>query len=425
MTRSRGRPPRTPRRGLVLCLLCLAVSSRAQAASPGLGAPVRITVTVAGDPDCAPRLRAALAGQLADIAAEVHWSCEARFDAAEPFREGPRTDARARVWVDLSADDEARLILEDTRENRFFLRRLPVANGLDEIGREEIAQVVRSATIAVTTGEAGVLTRAEARVTASEWPAPAPRAPSRAAPMPAPGPSSRATPAPPPTAERVDVAPPATGREPREDAGPFPRRVQSSTPEGSLAETPGSAKPSVIDGVEIGPTWTAQTLAGQIPVAQEIGLSLALAGWGGRVSFWTSAGFRLPAMYDDPNVGVRLTTLSVRAGMAVWTPRSRGVALGLGGGFGGERVWFSPRGNAIAVDPASPDRFDTFAGRVFLAVRLQASARLLLRFDLLCDLATADVHFDFRDVNGVTQRALTEWPLQPGLSLAAAWRWGD
>jgi hypothetical protein len=77
-----------------------------------------------------------LASQLADITADVTWSCQPRFDADEPFRRVPRASLGARVWVDLSAVDEVRLTLENERENRFFLRRLPLSGGLNELGRD-------------------------------------------------------------------------------------------------------------------------------------------------------------------------------------------------------------------------------------------------------------------------------------------------
>jgi hypothetical protein len=329
-------------------------------------ARARIAITLAGEPDCAPALRAVLAAQLSDVAAAVTWSCQARFEADEPFRELAGAGVDVRVWIDLSPAREARVTLHDEHENRFFLRRLPLPAGVGEIEREEIGEVVRSGTIAVSTGAAGALSRAEARVAVSRWPAPTPphAPPARAAPV---------------------VTPPPT--------------------------------------FELGPSWTAHALARGLPFVQEVALAAALSPRSARVSFWSEAGYRLPASYQGTSVGVRLTALALRAGVTWWTSRDR-LRLGLGAGVDVERVWFVPQGAGASVEPTAPDHFDTLAGRVLVALQLRASGRLVLRLDLLCDIATADVHYDVKGGSGMVQRALTQWPVQPGIGLAVTWRSG-
>jgi len=73
------------------------------------------------------------------------------------------------MWPDVSVPDEARLTVKDYGD-RFVVRRLPLARGLDEVGREEIGHIVRSAVLAVLAGPRETLSRAEARVAVSSWP---------------------------------------------------------------------------------------------------------------------------------------------------------------------------------------------------------------------------------------------------------------
>ncbi|HEY4188043.1 MAG TPA: hypothetical protein VGP07_23405 [Polyangia bacterium] len=347
--------------------------------TPARGAiQARIAVIIAGDLDCAPEVRALLDAQLADVTAGIDWSCQTDLDSDEPFLPTLRTGPDARVWVDLSPRDEARLTLRDEAENRYFVRRLPLARGLDEIGREEIAAVVRSATLAMLTGERGALTRAEAQAAVSQWPAATPRA------------------APPP--------------------------VRAATAREATHVTPQTIElPRQRLSIEVGPAWSVQALARQIPAAQEAALTAALTGR--HLSVWAELGYRLPVVYDGQPFGVRLTALSLRAGMAVWTSPDRPLRWGAGAGAVAKRIWFSPRDDAT-VEAAGNGFFDALAGRVFFALRYLVTERLALGVDVHCEIATADVHFDFRDQSGTTQRTVTQWPVQPGLGVVAAWRWG-
>ena len=61
-----------------------------------------------------------------------------------------------------------------------MVRRIALTNGLDELGREQIGQIVRFAALAVRAGEGETLTRTEARAAVADWPGP-PRAPANSA----------------------------------------------------------------------------------------------------------------------------------------------------------------------------------------------------------------------------------------------------
>ena len=80
------------------------------------------------------------------------------------------------MWIDLSASAEARLYFRHARVDRFFLRTLALARGIDEVAREEIAHVVANTVAALGKGSSETLTRGEARIALQLQPAPDPGA---------------------------------------------------------------------------------------------------------------------------------------------------------------------------------------------------------------------------------------------------------
>ncbi len=62
-------------------------------------------------------------------------------------------DVGTRVWIDVVGDDLARLYFVDVGLGRYLMRDVPLRNGLDELGRERIAQVMETSTLALLSGE--------------------------------------------------------------------------------------------------------------------------------------------------------------------------------------------------------------------------------------------------------------------------------
>jgi hypothetical protein len=69
---------------------------------------------------------------------------------------------RARAWITVPSRRLARLCFADPELQRYLVREVPLRDGLDELGRERIAQVVETATLALLQGAEG-LSRAEVR----------------------------------------------------------------------------------------------------------------------------------------------------------------------------------------------------------------------------------------------------------------------
>jgi hypothetical protein len=90
----------------------------------------------------------------------------------------------ARVWITLPDDRVARIWFADPNLERYLWRELHLDNGLDALGREQIAQVVQSSTEALIRGASG-LTQTDARrawqeqqtMDVARQPRPRPRAP--------------------------------------------------------------------------------------------------------------------------------------------------------------------------------------------------------------------------------------------------------
>jgi hypothetical protein len=63
---------------------------------------------------------------------------------------------RATVWILMPHPQAVRLVFADPELERFLVRELPLPQGLDELGRESIAQVVESSLLALLQGTTGM-----------------------------------------------------------------------------------------------------------------------------------------------------------------------------------------------------------------------------------------------------------------------------
>ena len=326
----------------------------------------RVAVSVMSGVPCPPSLREVVAGQLADLTSDVVWTRGDRFDPEEVFRSDAGQAGVVRVFVDLRAGREARLTLADARSDRFVVRRVPLANGLDELGREQIGQILRFAMIALRAGDRQTLSRAEAR------------------------------------AALADLPPPG---------GPVNAQLRGEpTPRGPR---------STVDIAAIG---SLQALAPEIPAVAELALAAGIGRVGSPLSGWVEAGYRLPASYHAEPVGVQLSAASLRLGIAVGRSRARLVSFSAGAGVGVGRVWFAPIGAAASVVPAASDAFWTGTARLWIAIALRVTSSLAIGARLTCDVAAADVHYDLHDASGAPLRVLTERRVAPGFGLGIAWR---
>jgi len=369
---------RLGRRGIIgfgLTLVAAGWTAQARAAT--------VEITVAAGPDCAPPLRAVMAEQLADLATSVTFSCVGRADEEEPFRATLATAGGVRLWLDASLPAEARLTVRGSGD-RFFVRRVPLAAGLDEVGREEIGQIVRSAVQAVLAGQRETLSRAEARVAVASWPA-------------------RATPVQPPR-----PPPSETASFDRPSASPSSRRGADRD------------KPTGRHGLDLGAAATLRAFSSAIPIVGEVAVVAAVSGPSGG-SLWLEGAYRFPARDLTPPIGLAIRALAFRGGLAV-SSRAHGgrIAFRAGVGAGVERTSFSPQPAGGAVELAPGESFLVVTGRALAGTELRAAAHLRVGLIAFCDVQTKDVHYDFRTTDGTAHRVLTPFRLQPGITLSVS-----
>jgi len=327
----------------------------------------RVEVTlVAGSPPCSPLLREVVGEQLGDVTPDLVWVCRERIDPEEPFRSDGAGAGAIRIAIELRAGAEARLTLGDTRSDRFVVRRVPLPNGLDEVGREQIGQIVRFATLALRSGSGMTLSRTEARAAIASWPAPPAR----------------------------EASPPSLAQPPRQ-----PRWA-----------------------VDLGPMWSASIFSREIPLVHELAIRAAAGGVTSHLWGWVEAGYRLPASERADPIGVELSAASLRLGLAGGQARTRSLSFSGGAGIGLYRVRFAPIGAASSVQPAAPDAFWSAGARLILSADLRATTRLTIAAMLACDITAEDVHYDLRGADGSARRVLTAFRVAPGLGISVAWR---
>ena len=83
------------------------------------------------------------------------------------------------------------------------------------------------------------------------------------------------------------------------------------------------------------------------------------------------------------------------------------VTFGLGAGAGLDRIFvLSPRAGASTIAVAPADSYFALSARGLVSLDYRARAHLTLAVRLFCDVATQDIHYDFRDADGTTRRVV-------------------
>jgi len=190
------------------------------------------------------------------------------------------------VWVDLGAETQATLYFTDASWERILIRRFPLAKGLDEVEREELAQIVRSAVEALLGGAKIGISREDAKAELlPEEPPPPPPAPTPVAPVPKP---------------------------------PVPKQDTWRLLPGALYE--------------------ATPYAGALWQGPGFSLDLDANGFGARAML----GYRAPILLEGDQLGVRLQGLTLRA-LAGFAPRVGRLRLRAGAGGGLDVTHVEPR----------------------------------------------------------------------------------
>ena len=365
---------RSVRLGLSLVLSGMLVEPWLRAA-PGLNAapeqreerPLVVVVLidgVAGNTE----LSALISELLAARDVRVRFEEQAEFDPDQLLSEG--ADGHA-VWVylEVSGDRRAQLYFRGPAGRKFLLRELGLGRGLDAIGREQVAQVIESSSLALLQSSVG-LDRAEARAAIAR---------------------SRAS------EPTRDAAPPDGDAEP-------PQRRTSHRTEAWIAARYAAA-------------WYGTDLGALHGPGVELGL-----GWRGPpfLRARVSGEWLLPRSFSVGQIEVSLQTTRLRALAdvgVVEAARAHRLLLGVGGGL--DLVRLEPR--ALDVGVAAAPRSTSSAPMLTAELRYEArSGPWALALALQVDWSLLETHYDLERA-GSSTRLVTPWLVRPGALLALAW----
>ncbi|HXT99883.1 MAG TPA: hypothetical protein VN903_02760, partial [Polyangia bacterium] len=115
-------------------------------------------VVLLGDTRDRPDLAAVLSELLQRQDVDVRFERQEKLDTGELL--AGKNDRAVRIFVELRGPNEAALYFRSPRARRYLLRRLELRDGLDEVGRELIAQVVASSVDSLLRSSEG-MTRSE------------------------------------------------------------------------------------------------------------------------------------------------------------------------------------------------------------------------------------------------------------------------
>jgi hypothetical protein len=273
-----------------------------------------------------------------------------------------------RVWMVL-VGESVRLYYADPSGERFLVRDIPLRNGLDEVGREHVVQVL------VTSAEDFVNRRVSS------------------------------------TQQEVEMGLP-----------PPPVQQAAARPVAALAAPPVKTTPATGCGPRIGASY-AVTLRGDEGMGHGpgaiLGMGCATSRFSWALSMTAHYGWPAEAKGDDVTLSVR--TFAARGTVAVETPDPRPFSVGVEIGGGVDRAAFEPRtrpGAAVVAHGAGAD---------LRPVALVAARGSLwhgqgrLTFAMGINVPLVKTHYDVA-IGTERHAEVTPWPVQPTFTLEGSWR---
>lgn len=296
----------------------------------------------------------------------VRWMRASRIEPNEVLRAQP-SEVAVRCFIDLSALPRARLYFADRSAQHFLARDIDLARGLDDLGKEELGQVVASSIEVLLDNAASGMDRNHMTSVLTDRP-----------------PASAAQPEP-----GADVS--------------VPSQISSVT-------------------FELGAFYSLQAFASDIAVSQGPGAfgTVGAPFRSTRLSLRWSAQLVLPQQLEGPLLGTRLDTTALRIGLGGERDlgeRSR-VGLWLGGGL--DVVYIDPRqGSTQDAELTSPrySQITLLSAVAEFSVRVSRDVRLTCAFVADSDLRPR--HYDVTTPTGVTS-VLEPWRVRPGIIVGVA-----
>ncbi|MBN1606221.1 MAG: hypothetical protein JW940_06285 [Polyangiaceae bacterium] len=291
------------------------------------------------------------------------------------------------IWIDLRRRREARLFLTSSDGERIVIRRVRLADGLDELGREAIGQIVESSVLALASGVQVGMSRDEAqRVMNTEEPDP-PKPAVSAADRHAAGSAA-------PSAAGGSQPASAAGGSGQPRTAPVTYRVGLGY--GAAAFLPGAV-------VEHGPL---------------LGAAVGSKRGSPRLALEVTGQYRVPVSASTGEVTLTFNGASFRleAGSEFWIGEQAWFGALAGAGLDVIRVVPERAAEpALALAPAAV--FVNGAARATVLAGRRVWPSLAVSVSAFADISLTRTHYDVH-LRGVTFPTLTPWPVRPGLSLA-------
>jgi hypothetical protein len=427
----------------VPALLAAATLAAVSAARPGTAAAEAgrsAVIVLLGDAGDSPELVALLTELLQRQDVAVRFERQRKLNTDELL--AGKDDRAVRIFLELRGPREATLYFRSPRARRYMLRPLELRAGLDEVGRELVAQVVASSVDSLLRSSEG-MTRSEMRAALARDRA-APAGPAPATPASASDASSPAPAAPPPAAATPPKSAPATGPSANKGspAAPAPVPPAPSPPsrpsDAKLAPSPPAAATTVAAtsrqpergggrwSAWVGARYTYSWGGPDLGPGHGPGVELGVQREGP-----TRLGARLSAerwftqAVPTTNVDTALQSSPLCLLLDVGRPVSATQSLTLGVGGGVEITRVTP---GMVYDPAvaatAPQQNVSPIARGELRYEMGGRTWRLAAV-ALADVSIYDTHYDV-DRGGTTERAATPWRVRPGGALILGWRptWG-
>lgn len=126
--------------------------------------PRRAEVQIAGPLERVTLVEQAVGEPLSRLPIVVSSSRAAAVDPKTVIDRSPNAaDAFVRVWIDLAVENQVTIYFVDSAWERILVRHITLERNLDDVEREEIAQIVRSSVEALLSGATIGITKEEAR----------------------------------------------------------------------------------------------------------------------------------------------------------------------------------------------------------------------------------------------------------------------
>lgn len=329
----------------------------------------RAAIVLVGDMAAGDELVLLLRELLGRNGVECHVSEVPRFDPDALFAEDDST-AKVRVFVRLADPKRARLYFRGPSGERFLLRTIALPNGLDEVGRELVGQVVESSVVTLLRSSSG-LSREEASAEVAR--------------------ETRALETPPPR----ETTPPPKPETPRERAVAFSAALRYAA------------------------SWFGPDLA----LAHGPGLELAVVTRRGiRFRGRVTVEWFFDQTLETPELAADVATRPLRAGVDLGVPLTDAQVFSFGIGAGVDLSRVEPSAaRAEGVTPGEPESSVVPVLRPELRYELSADS-LVFGASAFADVSLVRTHYDLLD-QGQPVRLAAPWTVRPGGALALGIAW--